>query len=682
MVFVRVIAYFVLSLCAVWANAANEFLAPDQAFKFQATSLSEQTVELKWDVAPHYYLYHDQFKVSQAQKPLSFKLPAGQEKDDPTFGLTRVHYGQVTTQIQVKPNQQYQIIWQGCAEDGLCYPIQRQSIQTDADGLLPQHNLSSAQGNLLQQLSQNNQATLNSHPADTDKSQTSTNNQKQEKAALNTETTKELQQDQKATAKTLQTEGENAVAEQNATNTNDVNDTAADAKLSDVIELENSNTTDATANSTNTETASSSSLNQQWNNDQFFLNLLSGQGLLLNAFIFLGFGVLLAFLPCSLPLIPILSGILVQRNTGYKAAAIAITFIVSMALVYGLMGVVASHIGYSVQRWFQNPVVIAVFAMLFVLFALNLFGLYQLSLPQAVLQRLDRIQQYQKGGTLLGAGVMGVISALIVGPCMSAPLAGALLYVSHLDQAALGGLYLFLLGLGMGIPLLIASVFGAKYLPKPGLWMERLKFSFGFIMLAMALYFARPLFSVTWYYVAFAVVLFAFAAYLIAILRHVLHRPQRFSLLALAAVIASSGIWHVNQSIASVNAQVQADQLQPWIKVRTEQELNAALAAHAHQKIVIDVYADWCVACQPIERDVIPRTDVQDALKHVVRIKLDLTEQHPSQDALLKKWQILGPPTLLFLADPQREQRELRLTGAYNAAQLIQNIHQLQEAAP
>ncbi|MEB6566169.1 protein-disulfide reductase DsbD [Acinetobacter towneri] len=682
MVFVRVIAFLILSLCAVWTNAANEFLAPDQAFKFQATSLSEQTVELKWDVAPHYYLYHDQFKVSQAQKPLSFKLPAGQEKDDPTFGLTRVHYGQVTTQIQVKPNQQYQITWQGCAEDGLCYPIQRQSIQTDADGLLSQHNLGSAKGNLLQQLSQNNQAALNSNSTNINNSQSSTNNQKQEKAALNTETTKELKQDQKATVKTPQTEGENAVAEQNATNTNVVIDTAEDAKPSDVVVFENSNTTDATANSTNTETASSSSLNQQWNNDQFFLNLLSGQGLLLNAFIFLGFGVLLAFLPCSLPLIPILSGILVQRNTGYKAAAIAITFVVSMALVYGVMGVVASQIGYSVQRWFQNLVVIAVFAMLFVVFALNLFGLYQLSLPQAVLQRLDRIQQYQKGGTLFSAAVMGVISALIVGPCMSAPLAGALLYVSHLDQAALGGLYLFLLGLGMGIPLLIASVFGAKYLPKPGLWMERLKFSFGFIMLAMALYFARPLLATTWYYVAFAVVLFAFAAYLIAILRHVMHRPHRFSLLALSAVIASSGIWHVNQSIASVNAQVQASQLQNWIKVQTEQELNAALAAYANQNIVIDVYADWCVACQPIERDVIPRTDAQDALKNVVRIKLDLTEQHPSQDALLKKWQILGPPTMLFLGAQQQEQRDLRLTGTFNAPQLIQNIHQLSEVSP
>ena len=564
----------------------------------------------------------------------------------------------------------------------MCYPIQRQSIQTDADGLLSQHNLSSAKGNLLQQLSQNNQAALNSNSTNINNSQSSTNNQKQEKAALNTETTKELKQDQKATVKTPQTEGENAVAEQNATNTNVVIDTAEDAKPSDVVVFENSNTTDATANSTNTETASSSSLNQQWNNDQFFLNLLSGQGLLLNAFIFLGFGVLLAFLPCSLPLIPILSGILVQRNTGYKAAAIAITFVVSMALVYGVMGVVASQIGYSVQRWFQNPVVIAVFAMLFVVFALNLFGLYQLSLPQAVLQRLDRIQQYQKGGTLFSAAVMGVISALIVGPCMSAPLAGALLYVSHLDQAALGGLYLFLLGLGMGIPLLIASVFGAKYLPKPGLWMERLKFSFGFIMLAMALYFARPLLATTWYYVAFAVVLFAFAAYLIAILRHVMHRPHRFSLLALSAVIASSGIWHVNQSIASVNAQVQASQLQNWIKVQTEQELNAALAAYANQNIVIDVYADWCVACQPIERDVIPRTDVQDALKNVVRIKLDLTEQHPSQDALLKKWQILGPPTMLFLGAQQQEQRDLRLTGTFNAPQLIQNIHQLSEVSP
>lgn len=181
-----------------------------------------------------------------------------------------------------------------------------------------------------------------------------------------------------------------------------------------------------------------------------------------------------------MPLIPILSGILVQRHRGYRAALIALAFVLGMAAVYAVMGLVVAQLGYSFQRWFQSPIFIGIFAVLFILFALNLFGVYQLSLPQGLLRRLDRWQQKQQGGTLVGAALMGMISALIVGPCMSAPLAGALLFVSQLDQPVLGATYLFVLGLGLRIPLFIAAVFGAKYLPKPGLWMDRLKFSFGF----------------------------------------------------------------------------------------------------------------------------------------------------------------------------------------------------------
>lgn len=619
-----------MATASLYAN--QDFLPPDQAFKFQASSISEKTAELKWDIAPHYYLYHDQFKVSLEQQNLPLNLPKGQEKDDPTFGVTNVHYNQVLTQLEVKPNSQYTVSWQGCSEDGLCYPVQRTTITTDATGLLPQQNSGTKFSHLAALVTQENTPEVKSES----ESETSQQSIQSAQEKISPEPSLAVQQDS--------------------------TDSPLKDKQQDQVK-------------TQTQTAS---LSDDWNNDQFFLNLLSSQGIVFNIILFLGLGILLAFLPCSLPLIPILSGILVQRNKGYKAAIIALTFVLSMALVYGLMGIVVSQIGYGIQRWFQNPVFIGLFALMFIVFALNLFGLYQLSLPQGLLQRLDQIQQRQKGGTLLGAGIMGAISALIVGPCMSAPLAGALLYVSHLEHSLLGGFYLFLLGLGIGIPLFIASVFGAKYLPKPGLWMDRLKFSFGFIMLAMAVYFARPLLPLTLYYAGLALILIVMAGYLLAILRHIVHVHYKAAVLVLVCICAVSGIWHVNQAIANVNT-TESETLHSWIIVKNQQELNQALATHAKDHIVIDVYADWCVACQPIERELLPRADVQDALKNITRIKLDLTQYEASQDIILKQWQILGPPTVLFLAPNQKEQRDLRLTGTYTASQLIQNIQKLNE---
>lgn len=633
----RTFSSVALALFATTSFANSTFLSPDEAFKFQATSISEQKAELKWNIEPNYYLYHDQFKVTLNQKDIPLSLPKGQEKNDPTFGQTNVHYNSVATYLNVKPNTTYTISWQGCSEDGLCYPVKRTTIQTDAEGLLPQQKLAES----------NSKLALSTNEA---KSTDTISNEPKEK--LTTVEDIEAPAKESVTSKELE------------------------PSLDNTVPVEQSN--DSTAKSSNAAESveQASSMSSNWNNDQFFLNLLTSQNFFVNIIIFLGFGILLAFLPCSLPLIPILSSILIQRNKGYKAVVIALTFVVSMALVYGLMGLIVSQIGYNVQRWFQSPIFISIFAILFIVFALNLFGLYQLSMPQALMQRLDAIQQRQKGGTLLGASVMGAVSALIVGPCMSAPLAGALLYVSYLEQSLLAGFYLFLLGLGMGIPLFIASVFGAKYLPKPGLWMDRLKFSFGFVMLIMAVYFARPLLPVIVYYVAFALILVAMSIYLFGILRHIVRLPYKLLIIILASVLASSGIWHASQALASVKQEDTAS-LQQWIIVKNKTELDTALNMHASDFVVIDVYADWCVACQPIKRDVFPRADVQDSLKNVIRIKLDLSNYEASQDLVLKEWQVLGPPTILFLEPNKNERRDLRITGTFTAPQLIENIKRL-----
>lgn len=601
-------------LCSGAAYA--DFLPPEQAFQFYAVSTSADQAELTWKIADGYYLYHEQLQVSHQQTPLKLTLPPAQAKDDPNFGLTQVYYGQVKTQIQVQPNQTFTVQWQGCAESGLCYPVQKTTIETDVDGLFPAQN-TSIQAKLLNSAEQPTrlQDQINGQAAWSDD--------------------KKIQ-------------------------------------VSEPTVTEQSNLSQQSA-------ASSNSFDMQWNNDQFFLNLLSDQSLMINLLIFLGLGVLLAFLPCSLPLIPILSSILVQKHRGYRAALIAFAFVVGMATVYAVMGFAVAQLGYSFQRWFQTPLFIGLFSLLFIAFALNLFGVFQLSLPQGILQRLDQWQQKQQGGTLLGAAFMGIIAALIVGPCMSAPLAGALLFVSQLNQPLLGMSYLFVLGLGLGLPLFIAAVFGAHYLPKPGLWMDRLKFSFGFVMLALALYFARPLFASVLYLGLLGSVLLAFAVYIVCKLLSDVKKPiAKILLLLMSLGLSYTAVLHIYQAWQHSQVSHLSTRL-AWENVHTVTELQQLLAQHQGQAVIIDVYADWCVACQPIEKEVIPRSDVQAALQDILRIKLDLTHYDPSQEELLKAWQILGPPTFIFLDPEHQEIRDLRLTGTFRAEQLLKRLQHLTE---
>lgn len=633
-------------------RASADFLPPDQAFAFQAVSTAQDQASFTWRIADGYYLYHDQIKVIENGKALLLQLPRPQQKDDPNFGMTEVHYGQVQATVAMQPNQSYKIEWQGCAESGLCYPVQRTTIHTDADGLLPESKLSqqsTTQKKLLDVVTSSslpNTAT----PADPQ--------------AKNTETVTVVTPANTAEVK----EDENGLSPSSEVTALTGPSEASAPELDDALMMQ------ASSESVTTRNAEQRTKQADWNNDQYFFYLLSTDNIALNLIIFLGLGVLLAFLPCSLPLIPILSSILVQRHRGYRAGMIAGVFVVGMALIYALMGLAVAGLGYNFQRWLQSPIFIGLFAVMFVLFALNLFGVFQLSLPQGVLQRLDQWQQRQKGGTLWGSFIMGMISALIVGPCMSAPLAGALLFVAQLPEPWMGASYLFILGLGVGLPLLIACVFGAQYLPKPGVWMDRLKFTFGFVMLLLAVYFLRPLLPTVVYLMLMGLLFISITVYILWKIRpHISQMPTQLLFIAMSLATAISGGWYVTQAWSQLNT-TQATTLVAWQKVRTQAELEQALNKVKGQAVLIDVYADWCVACQPIEKEVLPRADVQTALDAVARIKLDLTEYEASQDIVLKDWQILGPPTMIFLDVQHQEQRNLRLTGTFSAAQLLSRL--------
>lgn len=427
--------------------------------------------------------------------------------------------------------------------------------------------------------------------------------------------------------------------------------------------------TDTTANAVN---STSNNMAQ----DQAFSAQLQQQSWGYTVLLFLGLGLLLAFSPCSLPMLPILSSLLVREHQGLKAWSIALVFVLSMATVYAGLGLLASSAGLNFQRWLQQPITLIAFAGLFVLFAANLFGLFELSMPQKLTQHLDRIQSLQQGGTLVGAAVMGIISALLVGPCMTAPLAGVLLFIAQTQNQLQGAVLLFSLGLGMGLPLLVAATLGAKFLPKAGDWMHQVKIIFGFLMLALALYFIRPLLPLMVMQALSALLSLVFVGYA---LYHCIKRPEQLRwlyVLLLIAVVPFSGYFQYQQWQAQ--QQSMAGEASQWHVAKTAAAYQALLAsAPKDRAVVVDVYADWCVACQPIEHRILKQANVQAALRDFYLIKVDLSDFDDSHQALLNDLQVLGPPTYLFLNSKHAEQRNLRLTGAFEAKQLLQQLQLL-----
>ncbi len=584
-----------LLLCSLSLHAEAPLLPPEQAFQFSVESVNPQQAELRWNMPEQYYLYQHQFKVEHGQQILALELPPAEDVYDENYGHTQVYYQQVSFKIPTQAAQRYQVSWQGCAQDRLCYPPQRIEFQTDSTGLVILDNQSAAQKNLW---------------------------------------------------------GGHSNPTQNVFSTTPANSTLA------------SSTSVATAQPITAQ-------------DQMWSEKLAQSSFAYGLLLFFGLGVLLAFTPCSLPMLPILTSLLVREHKGVKAWTITLVFVCSMAMVYAILGLIASSAGLNFQRWLQQPATLIAFSLLFVLFALNLFGLFEIKLPRAWVNRLDQAQSMQKGGNLAGAALMGMLSALLVGPCMTAPLAGALLFISQTQSQMQGALLLFTLGFGMGTPLLLASVLGAKALPRAGLWMHQVKVLFAFIMLALALYFIRPLLGEAWMQWLSLALGVGFVGYVLHRLSGY-HGTLRAIYLSALLVVVPYLIYNQYQHSQRFWQQ-ENDAVLEWHRATTATELQQLLAqAPKNQRMIIDVYADWCVACRPIEQQVLTSSTVKQALAGFYLIKLDLSHYDASHQALLNQWEILGPPTFLFLDAQQQEIRSLRLTGAFNESTLLNQLQQLQ----
>ncbi|ALH96671.1 thiol:disulfide interchange protein [Acinetobacter equi] len=430
----------------------------------------------------------------------------------------------------------------------------------------------------------------------------------------------------------------------------------------------------------NAEKLSTSTLNtsatENTADDQIWSQKLVSNHWIYGFILFFGLGILLAFTPCSLPMLPILTSLIVRDQRGVKAWIIALVFVCSMASVYAILGLIASSAGLNFQRWLQQPSTLIAFSCLFILFALNLFGLFEIKLPQVLVQKLDQAQSVQKGGTLLGAAVMGMISALLVGPCMTAPLAGALLFISQTQNQWHGALLLFVLGLGMGMPLLLASILGAHVLPKAGQWMNQIKVIFAFIMLGLALYFVRPLLSAGFVQVLSLLLELSFILY---ILKCVYQQKNRWKWLYIGLFVISLPyvIYSQYQQSQRFFDHVSTAQNQWHIAHNTHEFEQLLKQAPKNKNVIVDVYADWCIACQPIENRILKSAKVQQELQAFYLIKLDLSDYDVTHQALLNEWDILGPPTYLFLNAQQQEIRGLRLTGTFTEEKLLEQLGKL-----
>ena len=582
--------------------AEEDYLAVEQAFK-PVVNTRDGYVTMSFTIADGYYLYKKRLTVISAnQTPVVMGNASFNHqpilKNDPNFGQVEVFHQALTVDIPVYASQEANIgqvwpvkaIYQGCSEQGLCYPPQTMSVQVKLLAVAPITPVDSLET-----------------PASNNRISTS--------------------------------------------NSNDAN-----------------------------------SISQFLAGGSF--------ALIMGTFLLLGIG--LSFTPCVLPMVPILSGIIAGQGQSLSAKRgflLSLSYVVGMATTYALAGMAVGYFGASanLSLWMQHPAVLSVFALIFVLLALAMFGFYELRLPAFIQDRLSDLNQKQQGGTYLGVLLMGALSALVVSPCVSAPLAGALLYISSTGDMWLGGAALLALGLGMGTPLLLIGLGGGSLLPKAGSWMVAVKSVFGVLLLMVAIWLLSR-------FLAGAVTLVLWGLLLIVcgILMGALDNTQagwpRFwkglgvgllvwgVLLLVGAANGQSNLLRPLQFSATINGASTSKSELTFRKVNNAQELDVALAEAKQQGKValLDFYADWCVACIEMAHDTFSSPVVAQALKPVMLLQADITSNDENAQALLKRFALFGPPSVLFFNRQGQEVRALRVMGSMNAEQFVAHIKPLQ----
>ncbi|MCG9650515.1 protein-disulfide reductase DsbD [Vibrio brasiliensis] len=400
--------------------------------------------------------------------------------------------------------------------------------------------------------------------------------------------------------------------------------------------------------------------------------------------LFLALGVGLAFTPCVLPMYPILTSIVLGSGklSHSRALGLAFIYVQGMALTYTLLGLVVASAGMQFQAAMQHPYVLIGLSVLFVALALSMFGLYSLQLPSSVQTWLNNLSNKQQGGSSLGVFAMGAISGLVCSPCTTAPLSGALLYVAQSGDLVTGGVALYALALGMGIPLMLVAVFGNKLLPKAGNWMDRVKTLFGFVLLAAPIFLLERILPEVWATGLWSALGLAAFGWLYHVKNSLPFGGWKQSVVGIVAVLglfasAQPALNYYFGNSASEQKQSQIEFIRIENVTQLKQQL--ALAKQAGKPVMLDFYADWCVACKEFEKYTFHQQDVESRLKNFVLLQADVTRNQPQDIELLKEMNVLGLPTIEFWDANGESVSNARITGFMDAETFLSHLnnHQL-----
>lgn len=411
--------------------------------------------------------------------------------------------------------------------------------------------------------------------------------------------------------------------------------------------------------------------------------LLSGDSTLSVILGFLVFGILIAFTPCVLPMIPILSSIIMGKGklSHKHSFLLSLAYVLGMAITYAIAGILFGFIGSSVQAWFQQPWVIILFTLIFIAMALSLFGLYNLELPNSLRNRLAHLSDHQKPGTYLGVVVMGIFSTLVLSPCVTPPLVAVLAYISTTGSATLGGIALFSMGIGMGLPLLLIGAFGPTLLPHTGKWMGTVKTLMGILMLAVAIWMLSRIIpdQITLLLWAFLIIT---AGVILGALQSARGLGQHCKkavalvIFVYGIVVAVSVFFGDRDAFNPFSKTAFRQQTLHWQHVKTLTDFHQQLSLPQHQQkpVILDFYADWCIACKELEHTVFADPTVRAALKGIVLLRADVTHNSVNDKALERNFNVVAPPTLLFFDRQHREVAHLRIVGMTDATAFLHSV--------
>jgi thiol:disulfide interchange protein DsbD len=585
----------------------DDILPPEEAFRFDADVTGPDQIQVSWAIAPETYLYQKEISLALEDAPEvalgAYSLPEAEIKKDSvrpdgTFGDIAVYHDRIDLALPVlrgstEPTTVTLVAkYQGCAEQGICYPPQTQRVSLNLPAAAAVDELPAAA------------AVTPAAPA---------------AAALDQPVS---EQDQIAAA-------------------------------------------------------------------------LAGGSIWAVVALFFGFGLLLAFTPCVFPMIPILSGIIAGQGAGIttrKAFVLSLVYVLAMALTYTVAGVLAGLFGANLQAAFQNIWVLFGFAAVFVALSLSMFGFYELQLPSSFQSKLAEMSNRQEGGTLIGVAIMGFLSALIVGPCVAPPLAGALIFIGQTGDAVLGGAALFALSMGMGAPLIAIGTSAGKLLPRAGAWMDAIKAVFGVLLLAVAILLIERVVPAAVALLLWGLLLICSAVYMGALTQlpaeasgwRKLWKGLGVVLLAYGILmlvgVAAGGKDTIQPlrglAVGGGAAQAHAE----FRRVKTVEDLDreVAAAAAAGKPVMLDFYADWCVACKELERYTFSDPAVIAEMDRFVLLQADVTENDDQDKELLQgRFGLPGPPAIIFWNDQGQELRGYRIVGFKPADEFAEHLRQV-----